>query len=331
MRLQPGGREAGSILTVADIMKFFDKQSLVDAMDTLHKAKINPKFYRVWFKMNQNTVIQVKTGAGMSARGLAGPVTGQGGGGAALASALNLDLGIDAYFRGSQDEECYGSVRLQPLIYMDDTARASHSVNAMRAGNVKLAALMMKKQLEVHPSKSGYILFGSESFKAACRLEAEESPIVLGKIKVKEKVSEKYLGDILHNLGLSASVEATIKARDNTIRGSIHELRGLIEDFRMQSLGGCQAALDLYESCLVPSLLSNAGTWVEISNKAVKMLDSLQATFGKVLLSLPASAQDASLRAALGLLGMKWRVWEAKISLIQAIRRQEDGGLAKED
>ena len=74
------------------------------------------------------------------------------------------------------------------------------------------------------------------------------------------------------------------------MRGSIYELRGLIEDFRMQSVGGCQSALDLYESCILPSLLSNAGTWVEISNKAVKMLDSLQDTFGKVLLSLPASA-----------------------------------------
>ena len=88
--------------------------------------------------------------------------------------------------------------------------------------------------------------------------------------------------------------------------------------------------MDLYESCILPSLLSNAGTWVEISNEAVKMLDSLQDTFGKVLLSLPASAQGASLRAALGLPGMKWRVWEAKINLIQAIRRQDDGGLAKE-
>ena len=54
-------------------------------MDSLNKAKVNPKFYRVWFKMNQNTVIQVKTAAGMSAQGLAGQVTGQGGGGAALA------------------------------------------------------------------------------------------------------------------------------------------------------------------------------------------------------------------------------------------------------
>ena len=70
-----------------------------------------------------------------------------------------------------------------------------------------------------------------------------------------EKVSEKDLGDILHSLRLSASVEATIKAREAKIRGLIYELRALVEDFRMQSVGGCQAALDLYESCIVPSLL----------------------------------------------------------------------------
>ena len=67
------------------------------------------------------TEIQVKTGADLSARWMAWPVTGQGGGGAALASALNLDLDLDSYFKGSIDEEGYGRVRLQPLIYMDDT------------------------------------------------------------------------------------------------------------------------------------------------------------------------------------------------------------------
>ena len=266
----------------------------------------------------------------MSARGLAGPVTGQGGGGAALASALNLDLGLNSYFEGSLDEECYGTVRLQPLVYMDDTARASHSVNTMRAGNVKLAALMLEKQLEFHPKKSGYLIFGSEAFKAACRLEVQESPVLLGNITLKEKLTDKYLGDILNSMGLSASVDSTIKGREAKIRGAIYELRSLTEDFRMQSVGGCQAALDMYEACIIPSLLTNAGTWVEISEGAIEMLDDLQDTFGRVLLSLPLSTPRASLRAALGLLGMKWRVWEQKILLVQAIKQQEEGGLARE-
>ena len=90
----------GCILTLVDIKKFFNKQSLADAMNTLAQANVNKKCYRVWYKLNEKTVIQVMTGAGLSARGLAGPVTGQGGGGAALASSLNLDKGI---YQGSFD------------------------------------------------------------------------------------------------------------------------------------------------------------------------------------------------------------------------------------
>ena len=81
-----------------------------------------------------NTQIEVRTGSGLSARGLAGPVTGQGGGGAALASALNLDLGVQLYFEGSKDEDCYGSIRLQPLSYIDDVIRSSQ--NVIRGGTI---------------------------------------------------------------------------------------------------------------------------------------------------------------------------------------------------
>ena len=67
-----------------------------------------------------------------------------------------------------------------------------------------------------------------------------------------------------------------------------------------------------------------------MSQEAIDMLDNLQDTFGRTLLTLPLSAPRASLRAALGQQGMKWRVWEEKILLVQAIGRQEVGGLAME-
>ena len=262
----------------------------------------------------------------MIARGMASQVTGQGGGGVALASALNLDLGLDLYFKGSKYEECNGKVRLQPLVYMDDTARASHDVNTMRAGNIKLAALMKEKQFEIHPSKSGFLVFGSETFKSATRLEVREGPIMLGKIVMKEKLQEKYLV----SYGLSQSVEATIKGREAKIKGAIYELRALTEDYRMQAVGGCQSAQDHYECCILPSLLTHAWTWLKMLEKAVNMLDTIQDTFARVLLALPILAPQASLWAALGLLGGKWRVLEANLLLLQAIRRQEEGGLARE-
>ena len=82
--------------------------------------------------------------------------------------------------KGSIDEECYGKVRLQPLVYMDDTARASQDVNSMRAGNVKIASLMREKQLEIHPTKYGFLIFGSEQFKYAYRMDIKKNPVQKG-------------------------------------------------------------------------------------------------------------------------------------------------------
>ena len=57
----------GAIVTLLDLVKFFDKQSLIDACNSLYQAKVNPKFYRVWYTLNANTEIEVRTGSGMSA------------------------------------------------------------------------------------------------------------------------------------------------------------------------------------------------------------------------------------------------------------------------
>ena len=313
-----------------DLIKFFDKQSLIDACDALHKAKVNNKFYRVWYKLNQNTQIEVRTGSGVSARGLAGPVTGQGGGGAALASALNLDLGVQTYFEGSTDEDCYGSIRLQPLSYIDDVIRSSQNILNMIAGNNKLSRLATEKQLKYHTKKSCYLVVGSENYQAKVRLEAKEEPVMLGGKVLEEKAQEKYLGDMLSSEGLSASVESTVKEREGKVKGSIYELRAIVEDFRMQAVSGIESAIDLYESCIVPSLLANCSTWTDIKEQTVKRLDATQDLFGRVLLQVPQSSPRLATRASLGQLGMKWRIWEAKILLVLAIWEQEDSCLARQ-
>ena len=261
---------------------------------------------------------------------LAGPVTGQGGGGADLASALNLDIGVQDYFGDSIDKDCYGSVRLQPLIYIDDVNRSCIDVNSMRAGNEKFASMATGKQLKYHPKNHVFLIFGTENFKARSRLEIQEEPVMLGESKILEKQEEKYLGDILSSEGLSESVQCTVKDREGKVKGSIYELRAIIEDFRMQSVGGIEAAIDLYESCVVPSLLANCATWLDVKQHTVDRLDSTQDLFGCVLLQVPLSSPRLATRAALGLTGMKWRLWEEKVLLLLAIKQQEDDCLAKQ-
>ena len=143
------------------------------------------------------------------------------------------------------------------LTYIDDINRSIPHLNSVRAGNIKFSSLAKEKQLKYHPQKSCYLVYGPEDFKAKVELEALEEPVLLGKEVIHEKQEEKYLGDILSSQGLSASVRATVKDRTAKLRGPIYELRAVSEDVRMQAVGGFEAALDLYESCIVPSLLAN--------------------------------------------------------------------------
>ena len=80
------------IFQLYDIAKFFDKENL---RDILHEIGVDPKLCRTWFELNKNTTIRVKTANGFTDWRNVGELLGQGSGGGAMASAANLDRGVD--------------------------------------------------------------------------------------------------------------------------------------------------------------------------------------------------------------------------------------------
>ena len=49
-----------------DLSKYFDKETLRDAMDTLYQAGIRGKLYRLWYRLSKDTQIRVKTSFGLT-------------------------------------------------------------------------------------------------------------------------------------------------------------------------------------------------------------------------------------------------------------------------
>ena len=131
-----------TVMGTYDIRKFFDKEVLRDAMDEVHNAGVDPKVYRIWYKLNMNTKIRVKTAVGDTEYGDAGELVGQGSGGAALVSALNLESAVNGMFEGSGDELSYGKIRFQPLLFQDDLAYMTSSRQTAEAGNVRITNVM---------------------------------------------------------------------------------------------------------------------------------------------------------------------------------------------
>ena len=92
--------KGNGIFQVWDMSKFFDKESLLDCLNTLKtKAKIDNKTYRLWYKLNENTRISVKTSVGESDSAIVPNTIGQGSVGAALVSSLNIGTAMDETFK----------------------------------------------------------------------------------------------------------------------------------------------------------------------------------------------------------------------------------------
>ena len=155
----------GMIITLVDIVSFFDREDIGDVMQTLHEIGVNKKASRVWFKLNEATEIAVKTATGVSDTTVVGDCIGQGTAGAALVSQVNLDHGLRGYFQDSKEEIYYGGVRMQPLAYQDDILRGSKDVMDTQVGNIKLAAMLEEKGLEAHPDKTCFIVCSSRRYR----------------------------------------------------------------------------------------------------------------------------------------------------------------------
>ena len=110
-----------------------------DAIITCVKRGADKKACRLWYKLNENTRIRVKTGAGFTNYTEAGALVGQGTIGGALVSQGVLDEGINKHFvPGGGDETNYGSVPVAPLIFMDDVIHSAASVEGARLANQKM-------------------------------------------------------------------------------------------------------------------------------------------------------------------------------------------------
>ena len=108
---------------------------------------------------------------------------------------------------------------------------------------VKMAKMLKDKGLEAHPTKTGYILFkGNNKDKERMEKELVLMPLMFGSFQMKRKAQDKYLGHMLHEDGLCASVAATVKDRTGRFKGATFEIRSIIEDFTMQTLGGMEVA-----------------------------------------------------------------------------------------
>ena len=80
-----------------------------------------------------------------------------------MAGQLDVDLGVQGYFKSSLTEIKYGEVRVQPQEYHDDIAHAVPDTTSARVSSIKMSMMLRERLLRCHPTKTCYLVYGSKA------------------------------------------------------------------------------------------------------------------------------------------------------------------------
>ena len=322
--------DTSGIVSLYDMAKFFDKESLLDCMDTLSKkAKIDAKTYRILYKLNENTEISVKTSVGETKTAPVKDSVGQGSFSAAIISSLNIGSAIADKFKG-QSTANIGLLELLCLILQDDIMKMCDTVDQARIGAQKIDELLKQKLLSVNYDKSKYLLIGNKKAKDRMKKELKKWPMKMGEEILANSILEKYLGDIIHEKGCEESITATIKER---MRKLIPKCEEIIQIANTPIIGGLRnsnIAFKLFESLVVQPLLNNCASWIGITEKHVNELQKFQNKFVRRVLHLPHSVTQAILDYDIGMWPMGWRIKERKLNFVRQILLKDNTNIAKQ-
>ena len=98
----------------------------------------------------------------------------------------------------------------------------------------------------------------------------------------------------------------------------------------MTSTGGIVSGFDIWEIAVIPTLLYNAETWQEISNKTVEELETIQLSFLRSILGVGSGCPTVLLYSETGTLLMEFRILQKKLLFLHHLYNLPDTALARE-
>ena len=141
---------------------------------------------------------------------------------------------------------------------------------------------------------------------------------------------EKYLGDYISSKGLAHGILVTIKRRKPKVIQYLLETKTVMEDCKANSLGGLEAGLNIWEIAILPFLINNCETWVDISSESVKMLDDIQLLFLRQLFGTPRTCPSPALLWESGSTMMVHRIARRKLMFYHHLINLPENTLAFE-
>ena len=131
--------------------------------------------------------------------------------------------------------------------------------------------------------------------------------------------------------GVKESTISTINERKCRIYNVINETIAIVQDSRLNKLGGLRCAKEIWELAILPSLLNSAETWPIQDAKIQKSLEDFQSSLYRGLMAVPKSCPLPSLTYESNSWLMKYRVYSRVLNFVKHIHcHNEETNLSKQ-
>ena len=122
----------------------------------------------------------------------------------------------------------------------------------------------------------------------------------------------------------------TVVKRAGMAKIAINEIRTVIEDTRASKLGGLNIAFTLWEAAVVPKLLWNSETWLNIQPKTIKLLNDIFNQFYRSILRISTGCPKVTLYWQTGSYLPQNIILKNKLNFLHHLSNLPEPSLAKE-
>ena len=277
-------------LTFFDVSKAYDNADVNNMLHVMWNAGIKGKLWRLLQAISNNQTAQIKTRHGLSK--IIKRETGGKQGSRLTGKMFSKQMdGLSEEFIMEDEGNVHVNENLSIgcLEWVDDVLSCTIGIKNQRKVLLKVDEFAMINKLEWGEAKCQVMQIG--------RKTKVPDTWKFGDKHIKNTSSYKYLGDNITNDNKN---KTNIEKRSNIIQGIIRQINTTASSETMRVVE-TKTILDLYDKCVIPSLLNNSESWT-LSKTEETELDKIGIRAIKRLFSLPEKTPSIAVIYSFGLL-----------------------------
>ena len=151
------------------------------------------------------------------------------------------------------------------------------------------------------------------------REQLTRDPMAIQGHPIKLAESDTYLGMVIHQEGVKASIEATFKQRKGKAWGKVPAIKSLVSHPQLLNEGWLGAAVAIIQGIIPPTMLYSCEVWMDLTKVFIEDIEKNYKAMIYSILNIPTNTCYAAVMAEIGLMKAKHMLNRARICYLNQI------------